>query len=175
MGRKKSNIGDSTGGSEPADQTNTFASAGGEAPAAMSVGGDVNIAAYWKRILMKKRKLIKERSNDELYEIWKKEHPGYSEVPKNWQQGLSNVKSILRKKKGKRLAAPVEKETASVADNGPPPAARSVRLDPDILETLEHLIDECLMVARKVDAEPLQEVISHLRKARHEVVWKMQS
>lgn len=170
MARKKTNPGDSNGSSETADQSSSLASSDD------SAGGDVNIAAYWKKLLKRHPRLIKERKNEELYTIWKDEHPGYDEVPKNWQQGLSNVKTILRKnKKGKRRAAEGAEKPASAIDNGSPRPARSGRPSSALLEALEQLIDDCLILANKVEADSLQEVVRHLRKARREVVWKMQS
>ena len=41
------------------------------------------------------------------------------------------------------------------------------------LESLEERIDGCLNMARTMDAEDLSSVISHLRRARNEVVWKL--
>ena len=41
------------------------------------------------------------------------------------------------------------------------------------LDKLEYQIDECLVLAKVLDREGLESVISHLRTARNEVVWKM--
>jgi len=41
------------------------------------------------------------------------------------------------------------------------------------LEMLEYQIDECLILAKSFDRDALESVISHLRRARNEVVWKI--
>ena len=41
------------------------------------------------------------------------------------------------------------------------------------LDALEEQIDECLTLAKNLDREGLANVISLLRRARNEVVWKM--
>jgi hypothetical protein len=83
--------------------------------------------------------------------------------------GLQNVKSILRSK-GRRQK---KKAGASVA-----PAALAEHPQPSgpkhsHLEALEERIDDILMFARSLDEEGLGEVVTLLRRARNEVVWKM--
>jgi hypothetical protein len=51
----------------------------------------------------------------------------------------------------------------------PPKPARKA----NDLETLEEKIDDCLTMARALGGEGLDEVISHLRRARRLVVWQM--
>jgi hypothetical protein len=41
------------------------------------------------------------------------------------------------------------------------------------LDELELQIDECLVLAKRVDREGLESVINHLRRARNEAVWKI--
>ena len=41
------------------------------------------------------------------------------------------------------------------------------------LELLEHQIDECLILAKTMDRDALASIISHLRQARNETVWKI--
>src|SRR5580700_4939572 len=55
-----------------------------------------SIQGYFRAIFQENPKLLKKRSNDELYERWLKDHPGEKEVPANVRQSLSNLKSILR-------------------------------------------------------------------------------
>ena len=42
------------------------------------------------------------------------------------------------------------------------------------LEALEEQIDECLTMARNLDREELESVIHLLRRARNEIVWKLE-
>ena len=124
-------------------------------------GSGDNVSGYFRRILEERRDLLKGRSNDELYKMWLKDHPGVKEVPLNVKQGLSNVKSNMRhKKKGKQRAA------AAMA-NGVAPKAR---VPAAVLERLEVDIDNCLSYARSFGEEALKDVARELRKARNAVV-----
>jgi hypothetical protein len=125
-------------------------------------------SGFWKRILRANPQLLRQRSNEQLYEIYKKEH-GVDLVPTNAKQGLSNIKSQLRKEKklGKRKAA-----VAAAAGAGEA-AARPVRLSVKGLEALEEHIDDALGMAKTLDRTALEPVIQALRKARYEVILKM--
>src|ERR1700730_18414270 len=57
---------------------------------------------YFRRILKENPKLLKARSNDEILNCWLKGHPGEMEVPKKVKQSLSNTKSVVRSKRGRR-------------------------------------------------------------------------
>jgi hypothetical protein len=79
--------------------------------------------------------------------------------------------NVLRSKKRKKVAKRVEAPQA----NGPvvvaaAPVARKAT-GGSKLEGLEFQIDECLILARQLDREGLQEVIGLLRRARNAVVW----
>jgi hypothetical protein len=127
-----------------------------------------SISAYFKRIFQERPDLLKSRSNDEILQRWRDDH-GEKDVPKNVHQGLSNVKSILRKKKKGRKGS--RKAKAAAAANGVQESKVS-RISKTHLERLEEQIDECLAFAKGLDRAELESVINHLRRARNEVVWK---
>ncbi len=130
--------------------------------------GEETVAGYFRRVFGEDPKLLDSRSNDELLARWLADHPGEKEVPERVRQNLSNVKSVLRKglrKSGKR-------KQARDAAAGIAPAAVAPRRSTDALANLEEHIDEAITIARVLDREGLQSVISLLRRARNEVVWK---
>jgi hypothetical protein len=123
-----------------------------------------SVAGYFRPIFQENPGLLISRSNDELLQRWLKDHPGEKEVPAKVKQNLANLKSVLRKKARKRG----RKAPAAVAGVQPTPVKKQTRS----LEALEIQIDDCLSTARSMDREGLESVISHLRRARNEVVWK---
>lgn len=136
-----------------------------------SGNGETN-HGYFRRIFAENPKLLKSKSNQELLNRWLADHPGVTEVPKAVKTGLANVKSILRSRRRKRKAA----RTAVAAAAGPQAVtqeAPSRAPRKGGLPQLEELIDECLTLARNLDREGLEKIISLLRQARNEVVWKM--
>jgi hypothetical protein len=77
---------------------------------------------------------------------------------------------VLRGQGRKRKAA------KAAATNATSPAASSPakpKPKQSALDQLEKQIDACLTFARALDREGLESVISHLRRTRNEVVWKM--
>jgi hypothetical protein len=114
---------------------------------------------------------LKGRSNEEILQRWLADHPGEKAVPDRIKYIVANVKSLLRKrlrkKPGRRSAEPKAAE-ATAGEQATPPARAAATL----LDTLEEQIDECMASARKLDPEGLDEVITRLRRARNEVVWK---
>jgi hypothetical protein len=137
-----------------------------------AASGPDSISGYWRTILEANPHLLRQRSNEELYEMYLKEYGG-TEVPKSAQQGLSNVKSILRKKKklGKRKAT----VAAAKGDGNGTTSHRPARLTTKALEALEDHIDEAMSMARTLDRDGLEPVIQALKKARYEVILKMGS
>lgn len=124
-------------------------------------------AAYWKRILLERPRLITSKgANETLRDIWLKDHPGQTEVPANIVANLANVKSQLRSKRGKT------KRTATAAETAVPAAAvpTNTPARQRALQALEDRIDDCLMLARDLNQPDLANVIDRLRKARNEVV-----
>jgi hypothetical protein len=171
MARKKSNI------PEPEGETLTPApEAPSEAehppaPAFTAKPEEENVSAYFKKLFDQYPHLLKKRSNDEVYELWRRDHPGYTEIPKKVQQGLSNVKSLKRNEKKRPGRARKPREEPA---NGS--ASRPLRAAPAHskgLEKLEEMIDECLSLARSEGREELEPVIQYLRKARKEIIVKL--
>jgi len=141
---------------------------------ATDVAGD-NISQYWKGVLGAHPELLWQRSNDELYRIYLTDHPGESTVPKNVTQGLSNVKSILRKrdaKKGKGRKG--RRKARAAAENGAaaPAPARAARTPARGLQQLEEHIDDCLNLAKNLGQESLEPVIQALRRVRNQVIFQ---
>jgi hypothetical protein len=127
---------------------------------------DETVSGYWKKVFAEHPRLVHERSNEELFTIYLKDHPDLSEVPKGVKNGLSNVKSTLRKsrKNGRR------KRGRPKGDAAAPAAPRPARAPGRGLEALEEQIDECLRAARGLGNDKLDPVIQALRKARNQVV-----
>jgi hypothetical protein len=121
-----------------------------------------SVAGYFRKEFKRTPKLLQERSNEELFRRWLRDHPGHDEVPRNVRIGLQNVKNDLRGK----LAQQQEQGPAE----GPAQPAR--RAPARGLEQLEEHIDECLALAKGIDRETLHEVIELLRRARNAVVRK---
>jgi hypothetical protein len=134
------------------------------------VGRSGSIAAYFTELLRSRPDLLKKRENNEIFEIWLAAHPGETVVPKNVIQGLSNVKSKLRKlmKTRKPMRARSEEEAPSNGES-----YRPSRNGSRSLEELEHLIDNCLHLARGADRDDFEQIIQHLRYARNQVVHKL--
>jgi hypothetical protein len=130
--------------------------------------GAETVSGYFRKVFAENPKLLKTRSNEDLLRRWLTDHPGEKEVPNRVKQGLSNVKSILRKK-GRKRAGRQEANHELAAGTVPAPAKRSSNR----LEHLEEQIDECLTAARALDREGLEHVIRLLRQARNQVVWKL--
>src|SRR5205085_1121534 len=102
--------------------------------------------------------------NAELLARWLTDHPGEKEVPERVRQNLSNVKSVLRKS----LRRSGKKKQARDAAAGIAPAPAAPRQSTDALANLEEHIDEALTIAKMIDRQGLQSVISLLRRARNE-------
>jgi hypothetical protein len=141
------------------------------ATATTSANGETT-SGYFRRIFKENPSLLVSKSNSELLSRWLADHPGHKEVPKNVQGNMSNVKSLLRKKKRKKLGRPKKVEQAAqvgIVSAQPTP----IRVAPKGLEALEEQIDDCLTFAKKLDRDGLDEVIRLLRKGRNAVVWKL--
>ena len=129
-----------------------------------------SVSAYFRRVFDENPKWLDERSNDALYARWLKDHPGEKEVPEKVRQNLSNIKSVLRKQGRRKAGRP--KKSAALSQSAAAPAERPEKMGWN-LSYLEEQIDECLTLAKVLDREGLQNVISLLRRARNEVVWSM--
>jgi hypothetical protein len=143
----------------------------GQAGSPGTQGGETT-AGYFRRLFEENPKLLKTRSNAEVLDRWLADHPGNTEVPKSVKVGLQNVKGLLRSKRRRRKASKASAAGAIAAvGRRNEPGVRQTRQNK--LETLEERIDDILMYARALDEEGLHDVISLLRRARNEVVWKM--
>jgi len=126
-------------------------------------------AGYFRKIFQENPKLLNERSNKKLLKRWLADHPGQTEVPKSVKANLANLKSVLRSKQRSKVAARAQKKLAP----GEQKKVATVPTGDTHLEMLEYQIDECLILAKSFDRDALESVISHLRRARNEVVWKI--
>ncbi len=126
-------------------------------------------AGYFRKVFQESPRLLNERSNKKLLKRWLADHPGETEVPRSVKANLANLKSVLRSKQRSKVAARAQKKL-------PPEEQTRVATVPTgdtQLELLEYQIDECLILAKSMDRDVLESVISHLRSARNEVVWKI--
>ena len=127
-----------------------------------------SVAGYFRKVFKENPKLLWGQSNQELLSRWLADHPGEKEVPDRVKWSLSNIKSVLRKKRRKRKAK-AQPAQAMTTVAVPPAAKKAVRS----LEPLEEQIDDCLSLAKQLDREGLDSVIKLLRRARNEVVWRL--
>jgi hypothetical protein len=125
--------------------------------------GQPSMSSYWRNLFLQNPKLVKIRSNSALREQWEKDHPG-QKFDESWSQALSNVKSLMRKRR--------KRGGAKAAANGAAEAPAPVNVPAAALERLEEAVDRCLWTARGLDAVGLERAIKHLHAARNEIVWK---
>jgi len=138
-------------------------------PDPASDGAKETTAGYFRKIIQESPQLLNERSNKKLLQRWLKDHPGNPVVPKKVKANLANLKSVLRSKKRSRVAARAQKKHPL----GQGLKVATVPTGDTQLEHLEHQIDECLILAKSLDRDALHSIITHLRQARNEVVWKI--
>jgi hypothetical protein len=124
-----------------------------------------SVQGYFRAIFLESPKLLKDRSNDALYERWLKDHPDEKEVPNKVRQNLSNLKSILRKKLRRRGRPKL------VTDDGSTPMeVQSAPRKVSGLEQLEVQIDDAIQFAKRLDTGALEDVVRLLRGARNRVI-----
>jgi hypothetical protein len=129
-----------------------------------------SVAGFFRKVFAEKPELLWERSNDELLKRWLDAHPGHKDVPGKVKANLQNIKSVLRKKGRKRKGGRPKKAAAvGVASNAGP--VKRMGVTGSRLEGLEVAIDDCMVMARGINAEELHHVIALLRRARNAVVW----
>jgi hypothetical protein len=133
--------------------------------------GAGSTAGFFKALFEKKPELLKEGTNAEAIDDWKKAHPS-QEVTKSILNGLANTKSLMRKKLGLGKRRRKRRKMAG-ATAEQPAAARRVRASYAVLERMEGMIDDCLTLARQQNSEGLDDLIKHLRLARRQVAWEM--
>ena len=129
-----------------------------------------SISGYFRKVFKENPSWLEERSNQQLYDRWLKDHPGDKEVSEKVRQNLSNTKSVLRNKARKKPGRPKRDNVATGTAT-----ARVITRDTKLkdLDRLEEQIDDCLNLAKNLDRDGLATVITLLRRARNEVVWKL--
>jgi hypothetical protein len=120
------------------------------------------------RYFTKRPDLLRESSFDVIAEMYKAEFPDRDFSDRD-RQIAANIKSKLRRKfkirRRKRRGRPA---AAAAGENAAPRAMRGHTS----LSILEDHIDECLMLAKRLDRDGLDDVIKHLRRARNLVIVK---
>src|SRR4051812_39606475 len=115
--------------------------------------GQETVSGYFRRLFKEHPKWLDERSNAAILDRWLKDHPDQTSVPKNVQQNLSNVKSVLRSKKrakpGRKKATEQPETHAGPTETAVSPVSR--KRASGGLDTLEEQIDECLTLAKNLD------------------------
>lgn len=126
-------------------------------------------SGYFRTIFEEQPALLDGRSNEELINRWKTDHPRHTEKELRKVKGnLANVKSLMRRKDRVEKRGP-----------GRPPGRGSALMGNFVgggrasMPHLEEHIDDCLAMAKSLDRAGLEDVIKTLRHARNLVVWKM--
>jgi hypothetical protein len=129
-----------------------------------------NTNTFFRRIFAVRPKLLWLPSMDIVLDEWLKEHPDFTEVPVNVRSICDKVRSSLRSAgRHDRPQEPGDETRMKPSASLP---VRSLAAGAANLDTLELLIDDCLTLAKNLDAIGLEEVIRLLRRARNAVVLK---
>jgi len=131
--------------------------------------GKETTAAYFRKVFEESPHLLNERSNRDLLKRWLADHPGEKEVPNSVKGNLANIKSVLRSKQRSKVASRAQKKLAPEEQK----QVAKVPTGDTQLELLEYQIDECMILAKSMGRDDLESIVSHLRRARKEVVWKI--
>lgn len=128
--------------------------------------------SYLNKLFDEHPEWLEQRSNDLILARYREDHGLAADTPieKAVKNNLANLKSVRRKKlrdAGKPRAVAAVKHTAVAVETVASPRRTSK------LEDLELLIDDCLTMARNLNRDGMDEIITMLRRARREVVWKM--
>jgi hypothetical protein len=126
-----------------------------------------SMSSWFRKIFIAEPTLLDSTSNQEILDRWLAEHPKKRGVPNRIKQAMANVKSMLRQRR--RDGLPLDPRAGGEVAVEPRRASRP----PKDLDALEVHIDEGLYLARSIDPIKLEKVISLLRQARNQVVWKM--
>jgi hypothetical protein len=136
------------------------------------------LTTYFRKILLENKKLLTGRSNEEVLKRWQDEHPGQP-VTSSVKAAMANAKSAIRSKLKKRRGKKAGQQTQETGTEQAPSTAiapaqrRGAPKGSQALERLEEAIDDCLDLARELGREEFEGVVTLLRRARREVVWKM--
>ena len=136
-------------------------------PGRKPAGDGESVSGYFRSVFEERPELLEAHSNDELFLRWLMDHPGEKEVPERVRQGLSNLKSVLRKRRKTRRKMRKEAEAAGAQA----PGARHV--SSASLMKLESQIDEALVMARHLDPEGLEDIVRLLHTARNRVIIRL--
>lgn len=126
--------------------------------------GPETIGGYFRQLFTEHQDLLKLRTNPEIQALWEKDHPN-ERMTERIKNNMSNVKSQMRKKfrKGGRKAKASQSTLIAIHP------ANSRRPN---LVGLEVAIDDCMMMAKVINREALNQVLEHLRRARNLVVYQ---
>jgi hypothetical protein len=127
----------------------------------------------FKRLYEENPHLLGVSGYDEVLQKYQSLNPNV-EITKGIRGIAANIKSALNRKagggksrrgrRGRKRGRPPGTTKAVVA------AANTPRTTGASLQTLEEHIDDCLMFAKRIDAEELRDVIGLLRRARNYVI-----
>jgi len=131
--------------------------------------GKETTAGYFRKVFEESPDLLNERSNKALLKRWLADHPGETEVPRSVKVNLANIKGVLRSKQRSKVAARAQKKLAP----GENRKVATVPTGDTQLDLLEYQIDECMILAKTMGRDDMESIVSHLRRARKEVVWKI--
>jgi hypothetical protein len=132
-----------------------------------------SIRSYFKRVYEENPSLLKHKTNEEVYALWRADHPD-RELTASVQSGVSNIKSELRKSR-RRGRRPNSEQETEISRTTIPVVSRRKSHDTSVLDSLEIMIDNALLHAYQYDAEGLSNVIQHLRLARNKVILALGS
>jgi hypothetical protein len=131
-----------------------------------------NVSAYFRTVFGDQPQWLDLKSNDDVIARFRTDHgmAADADVGQSVKQIMANMKSIMRKetRRGSKVKARLGRPPKALAVAVMATAPGKPRLD-----TLEELIDDCMVIAKGLDREGLDTVIRLLRHARNGVVWKM--
>jgi len=118
------------------------------------------VSGYFRQVFKDHPEWLKEKSNEPILAQYRTDHgmAADADIEKKIKSNLANLKSALRKQS---------------RGSGKPGVQLVSTRTGHRLEALEELIDECLTLAKNLDRDALGQIISLLRRARNEVVWKI--
>jgi hypothetical protein len=129
-----------------------------------------SMSAYFRKVFTDRPEWLQQKSNDVVLARYRTDHGMSPDKPvdKSVKGTMANMKSVMRKEMG--VTGNGSQRKAKAAGSNWPLSTAPVK---PTLESLEELIDECLVAAKSYDRAGLDHVIRHLRIARNSVVWKM--
>jgi hypothetical protein len=122
------------------------------------------VTGYFRKVFAERPEWLIEKSNAATLARYRQDHglPPDAPLERKVTTNLANLKSVLRKQQRQQARGG---GAVAVAGNRGRGGSR--------LEVLEEMIDESLTLARNLDREGLESIITLLRRARNEVVWKL--